>query len=273
MNLNVKNDIAGKEILYVIKIGGNVIDDDEALQSFLQKFSIIKARKILVHGGGKIATKIGDKLDIVSEYINGRRITNNETIDLVTMVYAGLINKKITASLQALKCSAIGLCGADANLIPATKRPAEPIDFGWVGDVIADDLKVDSWKIFLENNLVPIIAPLTHDGQSHLLNTNADTMAGVIAMALQQNYNVRLIYCFEKQGILENIENENSIIAEMNSATYSQLKSEQKLFAGILPKLENALSAARAGVTDVRIGHSNDLEILIYAERGTKILA
>ncbi len=273
MNLNEQNDIAGKELLYVIKIGGNVIDDDAALQSFLQKFSIIKARKILVHGGGKIATKIGDKLNIVSEYTNGRRITNNETIDLVTMVYAGLINKKITASLQALKCNAIGLCGADANLIPAMKRPVEPIDFGWVGDVNAAELKADNWKIFLENNLVPIIAPLTHDRQSHLLNTNADTMAGVIAMALQKNYDVRLLYCFEKKGILENVEDENSLITEMNGATFSQLKSEQKLFAGILPKLENALAAARAGVTDVRIGHSNDLEILIHTEDGTKILA
>ncbi len=262
-----------KEILYVIKIGGNVIDDDKTLLNFLQEFSTIKSKEILVHGGGKIATNIGEKMGIVSEYINGRRITNDETIDLVTMVYAGLINKKITASLQSLQCNAIGLCGADANIIPAQKRPIEPIDFGWVGDVNSGELNVDTWKIFLENNMVPIIAPLTHDGQSHLLNTNADTMAAVIAMALQKVYAVRLIYCFEKKGILQNMEDENSVFEEMNFETFSALKSEQKLFAGILPKLENALAASKAGVVDVRIGHSDDLEKLINGEAGTKILA
>ncbi len=248
-----------REGLCVIKIGGNVIDNDVLLQSFLKDFSAIEGKKILIHGGGKIATSIGEKLGIKSNYINGRRITDDSTIDLVTMVYGGLINKKIVAQLQSLTCNAIGLTGADGNIIPATRRPVKEVDFGWVGDVESSKLKVDSVRLLLEGELVPVFAPLTHDGQGHILNTNADTVASSLAVALSSFYDVRLIYCFEKKGVLENVEDENSVINLINKQAYRQLLSEQKLFAGILPKIDNAFAAIDAGVKEVLIGDAKDL--------------
>ena len=245
--------------LFVIKVGGNIIDDGEQLKLFLQSFSSIKSSKILVHGGGKIATEIGNKLGIESKYINGRRITDDDTIDLVTMVYGGLINKKIVAQLQSLNCNAIGLTGADANIIPATKRAVKDVDFGWVGDIESPKLNAKSLKLLLDNNFVPILAPLTHDEQGHILNTNADTIASSIAVALSTFYDVRLIYCFEKKGVLENVEDENSVITNINKEKYKQLLNEQKLFAGILPKIDNAFAAIDAGVKEVLIGDANDL--------------
>ncbi len=169
-----------KELLYVIKTGGNVIDDETSLHNFLKKFSSINEKKILVHGGGKIATSIGDKLGIQSKYVDGRRITDSETIDLVTMVYGGLVNKKIVAILQSMHCNAIGLSGADANVLPAIKRPVKTIDYGWVGDVNSCDLNPFTWQLFLDNKMIPVVAPLTHDSQGHILNVNADTMASVL---------------------------------------------------------------------------------------------
>ena len=202
-----------KTKLFVIKIGGNVIDDEKKLSLFLDSFSGIDAFKILVHGGGKIATSIGNKLGIESKYINGRRITDDETIDLVTMVYGGLINKKIVARLQSFGCNAIGLSGADGNLIPATKRGAlAGVDYGWAGDVASARLPVDSWQLLLENDFVPVVAALTHDGQGHILNTNADTIASTVAVALSGLYDVRLIYCFEKKGVLENVDDNVSLV-------------------------------------------------------------
>jgi acetylglutamate kinase len=247
------------EKLFVIKIGGNVIDSDEALQSFLKDFAAVKGKKILVHGGGKIATRIGDKLGIQSNYINGRRITNDATIDVVTMVYGGLVNKTIVAQLQALKANAIGLTGADGNIIPAVKRPVKEVDFGWVGDVESSRLKADSLKVLLEAGLVPVFAPLTHDEQGHILNTNADTIASSLAVALSSHYDVRLIYCFEKKGVLEKIEDESSVITLINKEKYNQLIAEQKLFAGIIPKIDNAFDAINAGVKEVLIGYARDL--------------
>lgn len=258
------------ESLFVIKIGGNVIDNNEALQSFLNDFTSVTANKILIHGGGKIATKIGDKLGIESKYINGRRITDDDTIDLVTMVYGGLVNKKIVAQLQALQCNAIGLTGADANIIPATKRPvrwlseveageAKAIDFGWVGDIKNEQLKIENLKLLIDAGLTPVFAPLTHDAQGHILNTNADTIASSLAVALSKYYNVRLIYCFEKKGVLENVEDENSVIKKINKEKYQQLVHEQKLFEGILPKIDNAFGAIDSGVNQVLIGDAKDL--------------
>src|SRR3954462_10494889 len=182
--------------LFVIKIGGNVIDSEDALQAFLKDFSTIDAKKILIHGGGKIATKIGEQSGIKPNYVNGRRITDDATIDLVTMVYGGLVNKKIVAQLQALRSNAIGLTGPDGNIIPATKRPVKDVDFGWVGDIQTSELNVENVKFLLEGGFVPIFAPLAHDQQGHILNTNADTIASSLAVALSQHYNVRLIYCF-----------------------------------------------------------------------------
>ena len=258
------------EKLYVIKIGGNVIDDPEALKLFLLNFAAIEGKKILIHGGGKIATKIGEQLGIESKYIDGRRITDDATIDLVTMVYGGLVNKKIVAQLQSLQCNAIGLTGADANIIPATKRLVKEVDYGWVGDVFGGKLKAGNLQLLLEGGLVPVFAPLTHDGQGHMLNTNADTVASALAIALSFYYEVRLIYCFEKKGILENINEEESVIHLIDKRIYQQLLSEQKLFAGILPKIDNAFAAIDAGVKEVLVGDAKDLIVNTSSQnRGT----
>lgn len=245
--------------LFVIKVGGNIIDDEKKLKSFLQSFSSIKSFKILVHGGGKIATSIGDNLGIEAKYINGRRITDDATINLVTMVYGGLINKKIVAQLQSFNCNAIGLTGADANIIPAKKRAMKDIDFGWVGDIDNSKVKSQNLKVLIDNNFIPVFASLTHDEQGHILNTNADTIASSLAIALSTFYDVRLIYCFEKKGVLENADDDNSAITFINKEKYKQLVDEQKLFAGILPKIDNAFAAIDAGVKEVLIGHADDL--------------
>jgi len=261
------------EQLLVIKIGGNVIDNAPALESFLKKFATIDAKKILVHGGGKIATKIGDQLGIQSNYINGRRVTDAQTIDLVTMVYGGLVNKKIIAKLQSLQCNALGLTGADANLIPAVKRPlvySKPtssdagdeiaaIDYGFVGDVATNSLGIENLEILLTNNFTLVFAPLTHDRNGQILNTNADTIASTLAVGLSKKYSVRLIYCFEKKGVLENVEDTNSVIPLITKEKYAQLKAENKLFDGILPKIDNALDAIDNGVKEVLIGDAEDI--------------
>ena len=257
------------ENLFIIKIGGNIIDDEAQLSSFLESFSSIQSCKIMVHGGGKVATSICEKLGIESRYINGRRITDDATIDLVTMVYGGLINKKIVARLQANNCNAIGLTGADGNIIPATKRglkalspgegPAEVVDYGWAGDIENTELKVESVKLLLQAGFIPVFAPLTHDGEGHILNTNADTVASSIAVALSKYYKVRLIYCFEKKGVLENPEDDATVIPLINKEKYAQLFNERKLFAGIIPKIDNAFAAIDAGVKEVLIGDAQDL--------------
>ena len=254
---NHKINIVDK--LFVIKVGGNVVDNATALESFLQKFAAIDAFKILVHGGGKIATSIGKQLGIESNYINGRRITDEATIDLVTMVYGGLINKKLVALLQSMHCNAIGLTGADANIIPADKRPVAEIDYGFVGDIKNESVAAKNLQAFLENNMVPVVAPLTHDGQGQMLNTNADTIASALAVALSKQYDVRLIYCFEKKGILENVEDETSVISFINKEKYLQLVQDKKLANGILPKIDNAFEAINNGVKEVLIGDANDL--------------
>ena len=247
--------------VFVIKIGGNVIDNESALDSFLKTFAAIEGKKILIHGGGKIATKIGEQLGIKSNYVGGRRITDADIIDLVTMVYGGLVNKKVVAKLQSLNCNAIGLTGADANIIPAVKRPItkDGIDFGFVGDVDSWKLEVGSLELLLNNQFTVVIAPLTHDGKGQMLNTNADTVASSLAVALSKSYNVRLIYCFEKKGVLENVEDDNSVITLITKDIYQQLLTENKLFDGILPKIDNAFDAINSGVNEVLIGDANDL--------------
>lgn len=247
------------EKLCIVKIGGNVIDNSQALTAFLKDFAAVDCKKILIHGGGKIATRLGDKLGIVSNYVDGRRITDDATIDLVTMVYGGLVNKQIVAQLQAAGCNAIGLTGADANCIPATRRPVKEIDYGWVGDVNAAAVNQNVLQAFLQNNLVPVFAPLTHNGAGNMLNTNADTIASALAIALSASYNVRLVYCFEKKGILENVHDDNSVIAHINHNSYKKLLAEKKLFAGILPKIENAFAALNAGVNEVLVGDAKDV--------------
>lgn len=246
-------------MLFVIKVGGNVIDNPALLQSFLEDFAAIKGPKILIHGGGKIATRIGDQLGIESNYVNGRRITDAATIDVVTMVYGGLVNKQLVAKLQAVGCNAIGMTGADANVIPAVKRPVKEIDYGFVGDINTANLNVGPLKAMLDAGLTPVFAPLTHDAHGQMLNTNADTIASSLAIALSAHYEVRLIYCFEKKGVLRDAQDDNAVINLINRSIYAELLEQKVLTDGILPKLENAFSAIESGVKEVLIGHAADV--------------
>jgi acetylglutamate kinase len=257
--------------LIVIKIGGNIVDDETKLSSFLQSFAGVDAKKILVHGGGKVATKIGESLGIESKYVDGRRITDAATIDLVTMVYAGLINKKLIAQLQSLNCNAIGVTGADGNLIPANKRPVKEIDYGFVGDVKSDKINTQSWSSLLDHGFIPVVAPITHDGSGQLLNTNADTIAQEVAKAMSALYEVSLIYSFEKAGVLLDANDDATVISNIDPTSYQQLKAERKIFAGMIPKLDNAFAALNSGVKKVVIGKAEQLKDLINGESGTSI--
>lgn len=236
----------------VVKIGGNVIDNPEALSSFLADFANLEGNKILVHGGGKIATELSKSMGITPQMIDGRRVTSQQDLEVVTMVYAGLINKNIVAQLQAKACNAVGFTGADANTIVSDKRPTNPIDFGFVGDVKTVNGKTISG--FVEQGVIPVFCAITHDGQGQLLNTNADTIASEVAASLVGFYDVELIYCFEKQGVLENVEDENSVIPEINPSYYETLKTEGKIHSGMLPKMTNCFDAIKKGVKSVKIG-------------------
>jgi acetylglutamate kinase len=228
------------------------------LDSFLKDFASIKEPKVLIHGGGKIATKIGDQLGIESNYIHGRRITDEPTLDLVTMVYGGLVNKQMVAKLQSIGCNALGVTGADGNLIKATKRPVKEIDYGFVGDINTDSVNISLLYFLLKQNTTPVFAPLTHaDGK--ILNTNADTIASVLAVALSKHFDVRLIFCFEKKGVLRDVTNEGSVIHHLNKSLYEDLLTKEVFADGILPKLENAYAAIEAGVKEVLIGEAGDL--------------
>ena len=246
------------EKLFIIKIGGNVLDNESALQSFLKDFASIKERKILIHGGGKIATRLGDQLGIKSNYVNGRRITDAATLDLVTMVYGGLVNKQIVAQLQQLNSNALGVTGADGNVIKAKRRPVKDIDYGFVGDITPEGINSELLTSLLNQGIVPVFAPLTHaDGK--MLNTNADTIASILSVGLSRNFDVRLIFCFEKKGVLRDVNNPDSVIQHLPKNLYQDLLP-QKVFAdGILPKLENAFAAIDAGVKEVLIGEATDL--------------
>src|SRR6267142_2308838 len=244
--------------LFVIKIGGNVLDAQKALNLFLKDFASIQTPKILIHGGGKVATKIGDQLGIVSNYVNGRRVTDQPTRDLVTMVYGGLINKQIVATLQAEHCNAMGVTGADANLIKATKRPVGAIDYGFVGDITPESVNSTFLYFLLKQNVTPVFASLTYAG-GEILNTNADTIASVLAISLSKHFDTRLIFCFEKKGVLSDVNDEQSVIHQLNEVRYKQLHAQGAFADGILPKLENAFSAIRLGVKEVLIGDATDL--------------
>ena len=256
----------------VVKIGGNVIDDATALRGFLRSFAALPHHQILVHGGGKIATEIGYKLGIEPNYINGRRITDEATRDLVTMVYAGAINKNIVQLLQAAQCNAFGLTGADGGVIPAALRPVKEVDYGYVGDVVTDKIKVALLRALLQLGLTPVFAPLTFNKESGILNTNADTIARELAIALSAVAETDLVYCFEKDGVLSDPSDAASVIPIVTAPIFDTLKKENIVGGGMIPKLENALSAVAAGVKKVTIGSSLHLQELIDGKKGTTIL-
>ncbi len=255
--------------LYVIKIGGNIIDDEEKLSYFLQSFASIQSPKILVHGGGKLATKLAQQLGISQQMIEGRRITDEETLKIVTMVYAGYINKNIVSQLQAKSCAAIGLCGADGNLIQSHKRVHASIDYGFVGDV--DVINSSLLQSLLSQNMAVVVAPITHNKEGQLLNTNADTIAQEIAQAMSKLYEVHLLYCFEKTGVLTNADDDTTVIPSINPSYYGQLKEQNFIYAGMIPKLDNAFAALHKGVHRVVIGKAEQLEQLTLGTSGTSI--
>lgn len=267
----------GGKILYIIKIGGNIIDDEKKLSSFLKDFASIEEKKILVHGGGKLATKMAEQMNIPQQVIDGRRITDAATLKLVTMVYAGYINKNIVAQLQMNHCNAIGLCGADGDTILAHKRKHPVMDYGYVGDV--DAINTDLLTTLLEKNLTPVFAPITHDQQGQLLNTNADTIAQELAKGLSNDFEVNLIYTFEKNGVLLDINDEDSVIPVITPSYYKELKDPlvgvggPKIFAGMIPKLDNAFAALDNGVKKIIIGKAEHLQDLITGTSGTTIQA
>jgi acetylglutamate kinase len=257
------------ELLYVIKIGGNIVDNPIVLTQFLQSFALIKAKVVLVHGGGKLATQLAKDLNIPQQLVEGRRITDAETLKIVTMVYAGLINKNIVAQLQSMGIQAMGLSGADANLIKSHKRSSESIDYGFVGDV--DAVNIGLLDNLIKENISLVIAPITHDGNGQLLNTNADTIAQSIATAMSAKYKVHLIYGFEKEGVLLDVNEPNSVIKHINKEKYQSLKEEKVIFEGMLPKIDNAFLALNNGVSSVIIGKAEKLNEIINGTAGTTI--
>jgi acetylglutamate kinase len=251
--------IKGDKKLYVIKIGGNVIDNSENLHKFLKDFTALPGYKILVHGGGKVATQLSETLGIEPKLVDGRRITDIETLRVVTMVYGGLINKNIVAQLQRNGNNAIGLTGADGDFIRTKKRPVKTIDYGFVGDIDDNSINPQNISNLMEAGFTPVFCAITHDGDGQLLNTNADTIASAIAVALAKLYETTLIYCFEKKGVLKDINDEYSLINDIDPLKYEELKIQQIIHSGMLPKLDNAFTAISSGVKAVIIGHSDDL--------------
>ncbi|HTI93580.1 MAG TPA: acetylglutamate kinase [Puia sp.] len=256
--------------LSIIKIGGNIIDDEVRLAAFLDNFAAVPGKKILVHGGGKLATKVAEGLGIQQQMVDGRRITDAETLKIVTMVYAGTINKNIVAQLQARNCPAIGLTGADGNAILSHKRTNASIEYGYVGDVDVVNTSLLTSLLLLDKTL--IFAPITHDGKGQLLNTNADTIAQELARGLSATFEVSLIYSFEKSGVLLNAEDEASVIGRINRSYYEELKTSGAIFAGMIPKLDNAFAALRSGVARVIIGRAEELPQLLDGSSGTTII-
>jgi acetylglutamate kinase len=256
--------------IFVIKIGGQIIDDEKKLAAFLSSFAAIEEKKILVHGGGKLATRYAEQLNIPQQVVEGRRITDAETLKIVTMVYAGYVNKQIIAGLQANSCNAIGLTGADGDAILAHKRIHPVLDYGYVGDV--DMVNAGLISGLLSLNTTPVFAPITHDQRGQLLNTNADTIAQEIATSLSESFKVTLVYTFEKAGVLTNINDEHSVIPVLNKDSYRDLKTSNTIYAGMIPKLDNAFAALKKGVEKVIIGKAENLLSLLSGSSGTTII-
>ncbi len=256
-----------KEKLTLIKVGGKIVEEEATLQSLLSDFAAIEGRKVLVHGGGRSATKLAARLGIESQMVNGRRITDAETLKIVTMVYGGLVNKNIVARLQACGVNALGLTGADMDVIRSVKRPVKDVDYGFVGDVE----RVDATLLgdLIAKGVVPVMAPLTHDGCGNMLNTNADTIAGETAKALAQLFDVTLVYCFEKRGVLRDENDDDSVIPQITRADFEQLVADGVVQGGMIPKLENAFEALRAGVSQVIITQASAINT---PGEGTRII-
>ena len=264
-----------KESLNIIKVGGGVVEDKTSLASLLNQFASMSGRKVLVHGGGRLATAMAAKLGIESRMVGGRRITDAEMLEVVTMVYGGLVNKNIVAGLQAKGVSAIGLTGVDGDVIRSHKRPLkrvkmddgteQMVDFGFVGDV--DSVNTQFLVQLIESGTVPVVAPLTHDGDGHILNTNADTIAASVACALAVHYDVTLTFCFEKAGVLRDADDDSSVIPSINEEQFRQFTAEGIISGGMIPKLDNAFQAIHQGVRQVIITHADN----INGSRGTTI--
>lgn len=247
------------EDIKVIKIGGNVVDNPDALARFISDFARIQGPKVLVHGGGKEATRMSAAMGIETKMIDGRRVTDRATLDVVTMVYAGLINKRIVSALQAAGCNAIGLTGADGCAVTAMRRSPEPIDYGYVGDISPYGVNASLITDLCRKGLVPVFCAIMHDGKGTLLNCNADSVASAVAKGLARGADVRLVFCFEKNGVLRDVDDPDSVIAEITAETYPALRAEGVVSKGMIPKIDNALDAVRCGVRSVRICHSDDV--------------
>jgi len=243
----------------IYKIGGGIIDEPAELTSFLHLLAQGSGLKILVHGGGKGASTLMRELGLSPQLINGRRVTDAATLDIVTMFYAGKTNKQVVAELQRQGINALGLSGADGNIIQGIKRPVKDIDYGFVGDLVPGSINAGLLRQLLSAGIMPVLCPIIHDGQGQLLNTNADTIASAVAVALADAYTVKLHYCFEKNGVLRDVTDEQSVIAEINSIKYTELKEQGIIADGMLPKLENAFAALRQGVSQVIIGHARNI--------------
>ena len=256
-----------KENITVIKVGGKIVEEEASLAALLDRFAAIEGRKVLIHGGGRSATRIAERLGIESKMVDGRRITDAETLKVVTMVYGGLVNKNIVAQLQARGINALGLTGADCNIITAHKRPVKTIDYGFVGDVESADGAMLAKLI--EQDITPIVAPLTHDGKGNMLNTNADTMAAETAKALAAHYDVTLIYCFEFPGVMRDPEDAESLIGTITRESYRTLLADGIVSGGMIPKIDNAFNAIENGVKEVIITRADAID----GTQGTHIIA
>lgn len=250
-------------MITIVKIGGNIIDDETALNRFLEIFAQLEGPKLLVHGGGKTATALAKKLDVPQEMIGGRRVTSAATLELVTMTYAGLISKTITAKLNAMNCLSIGICGADADLLRAKKRDPFPVDFGFAGDLLPAGVNVKFLQQLFSAGITPVIAPVTHDGKGQLLNTNADTIAGCIATALAAETGTQLIFCFEKNGVLLDLSDEGSLLPSLKKEALQELSAGGKISHGMLPKIAAGFLARENGVQRVVIGNSFQLHEIV----------
>lgn len=254
-------------MINVVKIGGNIVDNPEALLTFLKDFSDMPGLKILVHGGGKEATRLSERLEIPAVMIDGRRVTDRATLDIVTMVYAGLINKRVVSLLQSLGCNAMGLTGTDGNVIPAIRRSPIPIDYGYVGDIDPASINSGFISTLIEEGIVPVFCAICHDGQGSLLNCNADSVAAAVAQAVSGFTSVKLVYCFEKPGVLVDPDDNSTVIHHITPQLFEKLKEEGIVTKGMIPKLQNALQCISKGVNEVRICGASDLN----NDRGTII--